>query len=98
MDTLVIPGSDKIDVRNKDEVMFLSDSPQSTCPEPASMRLTEFFVHLQVTKRIKGSISSKQHGYEELLSPLIAQVCTAAMPSLSNFPPAKLRINKSLKA
>lgn len=31
---------------------------------------------VQVTKRIKGSVSSKQHGYEELLSPLIAQVST----------------------
>ena len=35
---------------------------------------------MQVAKRIKGSVCSKQYGYEDLLSPLIAKVT----PLLSN--------------
>ena len=36
---------------------------------------------MQVAKRIKGSVCSKQYGYEDLLSPLIAKVT----PLLSNI-------------
>ena len=39
------------------------------CPAPYK-RLLPF----QVMKRIKASVSSKQHGFEDLLCPLIAQV------------------------
>ena len=46
MERLILPGSDKMDVRD---------------PEA-------------VAKRIKGSVCSKQYGYEDLLSPLIAKV------------------------
>ena len=40
------------------------------CPVPYNCLLTA-----QVMKRIKASVSSKQHGFEDLLCPLIAQVC-----------------------
>ena len=46
MEKLILPGSDKMDVRD----------PKA------------------VAKRIKGSVCSKQYGYEDLLSPLIAKV------------------------
>ena len=46
MESLVLPGSDKMDVRDP----------------------------VAVAKRIKGSVCSKQYGYEDLLSPLIAKV------------------------
>lgn len=46
MEKLILPGSDKMDVRDP----------------------------VAVAKRIKGSVCSKQYGYEDLLSPLIAKV------------------------
>ncbi len=60
MEKLVLPGSDKMDVRDP----------------------------VAVAKRIKGSVCSKQYGYEDLLSPLIAKVALHrmsihALPSLS---------------
>ena len=39
------------------------------CPAPYNRPLP-----VQVMKRIKASVSSKQHGFEDLLCPLIAQV------------------------
>ncbi len=35
---------------------------------------------MQVTERIKGSLSSKQFGYEGLLAPLVAQACISVAP------------------
>lgn len=52
LDTLVTPGSDKLDHRNLDAV----------------------------AERIKGSISSKQYGYESFLAPLIATACIDVVP------------------
>lgn len=46
MEKLILPGSEKMDVRDP----------------------------VTVAKRIKGSVCSKQYGYEDLLSPLIAKV------------------------
>ena len=33
-----------------------------------------------VSERIKGSVSSKQYGYEDLLCPLIAEACIGVCP------------------
>ena len=46
IDSLVLPGTEKLDVRDKDAV----------------------------AKRIKGAVSAKQHGLEDVLCPLIAEV------------------------
>ncbi len=53
MEKLVLPGSDKMDVRDP----------------------------VAVAKRIKGSVCSKQYGYEDLLSPLIAKVTGFQIPA-----------------
>ena len=52
MDTLVMSGSDTLDVRDAHAV----------------------------SERIKGSVSSKQFGYEDLLCPLIAEACIGVCP------------------
>ena len=52
MDSLVISGSDALDVRDA----------------------------AAVAGRIKGSVSSKQFGYEDLLCPLIAEACIGVCP------------------
>jgi T-complex protein 1 subunit theta len=46
IDSLVLPGTETLDVRNKEAV----------------------------AKRIKGAVSAKQHGLEDVLCPLIAEV------------------------
>ena len=46
VDSLVIPGSETLDVRDK----------------------------VAVAKRIRGAVSAKQHGLEDVLCPLIAEV------------------------
>mmetsp|Transcript_11966 Transcript_11966/g.35927 ORF Transcript_11966/g.35927 Transcript_11966/m.35927 type:complete len:556 (-) Transcript_11966:2647-4314(-) len=52
IDTLVIPGSDKLDVRDR----------------------------AAVAKRIRGSVSAKQQGLEDVLCPLIAEACVGVCP------------------
>ncbi len=52
MDSLVIGGSEALDVRDA----------------------------AAVAARIKGSVSSKQFGYEDLLCPLIAEACIGVCP------------------
>lgn len=52
MDTLILEGSETLDVRDK----------------------------AAVAQRIKGSVSSKQYGYESVLCPLIAEACISVCP------------------
>lgn len=52
IDSLVIPGSEELDVRDKD----------------------------LIATRIRGSVSAKQHGLEDILCPLIAQACVTVCP------------------
>lgn len=52
MDTLILEGSEALDVRDK----------------------------AAVSERIKGSVSSKQYGYENVLCPLITEACIAVCP------------------
>ena len=62
MDSLVISGSDTLDVRDA----------------------------AAVAGRIKGSVSSKQFGYEDLLCPLIAEACIGVCPKN----PASFNVDK----
>lgn len=49
----------------------------------------------QVAQRIKGSVSSKQYGYEDLLCPLIAQACIDVCPkNPNNFNVDNVRVVK----
>jgi len=67
LDTLVIPGSEKIDYR-----------------DPAA-----------VAERIKGSVSSKQFGFEDLLAPIIAEACIDVVPkNPANFNVDNVRVVK----
>lgn len=67
LESLVISGTDKLDVKNKQAV----------------------------AERIKGSISSKQYGYEDLLSPIIAEACIDVVPTNpSNFNVDNVRVVK----
>lgn len=52
IDSLVIPGSDKLDVRDR----------------------------ATVARRIRGSVSAKQYGLEDVLCPLISQACVSVCP------------------
>ena len=52
MDSMVMAGSDTLDVRDV----------------------------AAVARRIKGSVSSKQYGYEDLLCPLISEACIGVCP------------------
>lgn len=52
-------------------------------------------VVLQVALRLRGAISSKQLGYEDLLAPLIAEACIDVVPSNPhNFNVDNVRIVK----
>ncbi|KAK9824017.1 hypothetical protein WJX72_006993 [[Myrmecia] bisecta] len=67
LQTLVISGSETLDVRSVAEV----------------------------AERIKGSVSSKQYGYESLLCPLIAQACIDVCPkNPNNFNVDNVRVVK----
>ncbi|PSC71471.1 T-complex theta subunit [Micractinium conductrix] len=67
LDTLVLPGTDTLDVRDK----------------------------APVAQRIKGSVSSKQYGYEDLLAPLIAEACIDVVPkNPHNFNVDNVRVAK----
>lgn len=51
----------------------------------------------QVALRLRGSVSSKQLGYEELLAPLIAEACIDVVPTNPhNFNVDNVRIVKIL--
>lgn len=51
--------------------------------------------HCQVAERIKGSVSSKLHGYESLLAPLIAEACIDVVPTNpANFNVDNVRVVK----
>jgi hypothetical protein len=51
----------------------------------------------QVSLRLRGSVSSKQLGYEELLAPLIAEACIDVVPTNPhNFNVDNVRIVKIL--
>ncbi|GAB4819631.1 hypothetical protein N2152v2_006677, partial [Parachlorella kessleri] len=51
--------------------------------------------HTQVAERIKGSISSKLHGYEGLLAPLVAEACIGVLPAnAANFNVDNVRVAK----
>ena len=50
---------------------------------------------MQVTQRIRGSVSSKQYGFEDLLCPLIAQACIDVCPkNPNNFNVDNVRVIK----
>ena len=50
---------------------------------------------MQVAQRIKGSVSSKQYGFEDLLCPLIAQACIDVCPkNANNFNVDNVRVVK----
>ena len=50
---------------------------------------------MQVAQRIKGSISSKQAGYEDILSPLVAGACIEVCPkNPANFNVDNVRVCK----
>lgn len=67
LEGLVVPGSDKIDLRSQGDVV----------------------------KRIKGVISSKTYGYEDVLAPLIAEACITVVPSNeANFNVDNVRVIK----
>lgn len=67
LESLVIPGSETMDVRDKS----------------------------QVTQRIKGAISSKQPGHEDILGPLVAEACIAVCPkNPANFNVDNVRVCK----
>jgi T-complex protein 1 subunit theta len=54
-------------------------------------------VALQVALRLRGSVSSKQIGYEDLLAPLIAEACIDVVPTNPhNFNVDNVRIVKIL--
>lgn len=56
-----------------------------------------FTYQLQVALRLRGSISSKQLGYEELLAPLVAEACIDVVPTNpNNFNVDNVRIVKIL--
>ena len=55
IDSLVLPGTETLDVRDKEAV----------------------------AKRIKGAVSAKQHGLEDVLCPLIAEVGSVRLPMAS---------------
>lgn len=67
LDTLVVPGTETLDVRDK----------------------------AAVAERIKGSVSSKQYGYEDLLAPIIAEACIDVVPkNPHNFNVDNVRVVK----
>jgi len=69
LDSLVLPGTDQLDVKDQ----------------------------AAVSLRLRGSISSKQLGYEELLAPLIAEACIDVVPTNPhNFNVDNVRIVKIL--
>lgn len=50
---------------------------------------------MQVTQRIKGAISSKQPGHEDILGPLVAEACIAVCPkNPANFNVDNVRVCK----
>jgi T-complex protein 1 subunit theta len=54
-------------------------------------------VLVQVALRLRGSVSSKQLGYEDLLAPLIAEACIDVVPTNPhNFNVDNVRIVKIL--
>lgn len=54
---------------------------------------------MQVSQRLKGSVSSKQLGYEDLLAPLIAEACIDVLPTNpANFNVDNVRIVKIMGA
>lgn len=54
-------------------------------------------IRLQVALRLRGSVSSKQIGYEDLLAPLIAEACIDVVPTNPhNFNVDNVRIVKIL--
>ena len=59
---------------------------------------TEHFIvapSLQVAHRIRGAVSSKQYGFEDLLCPLIAQACIDVCPkNPNNFNVDNVRVIK----
>lgn len=61
-------------------------------PETTALNVRD---HAAVTERIKGSVSSKQFGYESLLSPLISEACIAVVPkNPNNFNVDNVRVVK----
>ncbi len=51
--------------------------------------------YLQVAQRIRGAVSSKQYGFEDLLCPLIAQACIDVCPkNPNNFNVDNVRVIK----
>jgi len=69
LDSLVIPGTESINMRSTEEV----------------------------SSRIKGSVSSKQHGLEDVLCPLISKACIDVCPeNEKNFSVDNVRVAKLL--
>lgn len=67
LDSMVIPGSDELDMRDK----------------------------AAVARRLRGAISSKQYGYEDLLCPIVAEACLDVLPkNPANFNVDNVRIVK----
>ena len=65
---LVLPGTDKVDVRDK----------------------------AVVTERLKTTIASKQYGFEDVLTPLVAEACISVCPkNAANFNVDNVRISKN---
>jgi len=51
--------------------------------------------YMQVAQRIRGAVSSKQYGFEDLLCPLIAQACIDVCPkNPNNFNVDNVRVIK----
>jgi|Transcript_18690 T-complex protein 1 subunit theta len=67
LEELVLPGTDKVDVRDK----------------------------AVVTERLKTTIASKQYGFEDVLTPLVAEACISVCPkNAANFNVDNVRISK----
>jgi T-complex protein 1 subunit theta len=67
LESIIIPGTENMDVRNKDEVV----------------------------NRLRGSMSSKQYGQEDILCPLVAEACIDVCPkNPHNFNVDNVRVVK----
>ena len=69
-----------------------------TCPAAANLHKCTFGV-LQVAKRLRGSVCSKQQAYGDVLCPLIAEACIAVCPpNAANFEVDNVRVCKIVGA
>lgn len=67
----------------------------SHCPSKLLMWTAHLCFAAQVATRLRGSISSKQLGYEDLLAPLVAEACIDVVPTNpNNFNVDNVRIVK----